>query len=130
MIYFLTLIVLLACGIAAYIGNEDMSVAASISFIYVLALVDDIGSFLDRSRKPLSTIEHIVDVAAIDAKDVFDDTNYVKITAKRILASFTSFGTLYMEGLKLSNVKSSFDLTLDMFNEQVRKKTYPKLFCS
>ncbi len=126
MIYFLTFVVLVACGIAAYIGNEDISVAASSSFIFVSALVDDMGSFLHRSRKPLSTIERIVDVAAIDAKDVFDDTNYVKTTARRILASFTSFGTLYMEGLKSSNAKDSFDSALDMFNEQVRINTHPK----
>ena len=58
-------------------------------------------------------------MAADDAKDVFSNTEYVKITANNIISTFSDFGNLHLQGLKLSNSNNQFDTAINKFEQKV-----------
>eukprot|EP00957_Ditylum_brightwellii_P208373 15357083-Ditylum_brightwellii.AAC.1 len=99
--------------------NEDISLAVSNVFYHSSELVEDLGSFLTRSRTPLKNIQDIIEDAAMDAKVIFNDTDYVKITALSIMSAFEDFGTLHVEGLAASNSQAGYSAAMDGFTSQV-----------
>jgi hypothetical protein len=107
------------CGAMAFIGNEDVNVAATGTFSYVAALVQDLGLFLEKSQRPLMAVSNIVDDAAIDAFAIFNDTTYVKATALGIIASFTNFMPLHIKGLELSGNEEGYVAAQGAFTAQV-----------
>jgi len=52
----------------ALVGNEDISVSISNTFLHSYGLVDDLQRFLGRSSVPLNNIQGIIIDAASDAK--------------------------------------------------------------
>ena len=81
-------------GSMAFVGNEDISVGITNTFLHADGLVEDLGLFLARSRIPLENIQGIVNDAALDAKSIFDGTEYVTDDALQIVDSFVGFYSL------------------------------------
>lgn len=52
----------------ALVGNEDISVSISNTFLHTYGLVSDLQQFLGRSSVPLDNIQGIIIDAASDAK--------------------------------------------------------------
>ena len=119
LMYAFCLIAIAISGSLAFIGNEDINIAATNSFYQASGLLEDLGLFLDRSRLPLDNIQDIVQDAAVDARRIFNGTVYVKETALKIVSAFTDFGTIHVDGLGLSNAQTGFDAALEGFNRQV-----------
>ena len=103
----------------AFVGNEDISVALSNTFLHADGLVEDLGAFLGRSKIPLVSIEGIVDDAALEAKSIFDGTEYVKEDAMMIVSSFLGFFDLHSSGLNASNAMATFDSASTSFETKV-----------
>ena len=99
-LYFFVLVGIAFCGIISFIGNEDVNISASATFAYISALIGDLGVFLSKSKVPLTAISNIVDDAAIDALAVFNDTDYVRGTANKIVESFNDFSDLHLSGIQ------------------------------
>mmetsp|Transcript_26694 Transcript_26694/g.39356 ORF Transcript_26694/g.39356 Transcript_26694/m.39356 type:complete len:515 (+) Transcript_26694:13-1557(+) len=117
--YVVCLVGITVSGSMAFVGNEDISLAVSNVFYHSSELVEDLGSFLTRSRTPLKNIQDIIEDAAMDAKVIFNDTDYVKITALSIMSAFEDFGTLHVEGLAASNSQAGYSAAMDGFTSQV-----------
>ena len=103
----------------AFIGNEDISIASTKTFLHSSGLVEDFSDFLLVARGPLVNINEIVQDAALDAKNIFDGTGYVRTTSSIILDTFVDFGILHGNGLEQSNARSSFDDAFIQFDEQI-----------
>lgn len=119
LLYIIGLLGISVAAALAFIGNEDISVASTNLFLHSSGLTEDLGDFLIRSRTPLINIDNIVQDAALDAKNIFDDTAYVSDTATFIMDSFADFGILHGEGLEASNARQYFDVAYTSFNERV-----------
>ena len=118
--YLLCTVGIAAAAGLAFVGNEDINKAASDTFLHSSNLAQDLGDFLARSKQPLVRIDAIVQDAALDAKSIFTNTDYVVTTADHILASFVDFSNLHARGLDQSNTVTNFDQAFDGFNQQVR----------
>ncbi|KAK1736622.1 hypothetical protein QTG54_012644 [Skeletonema marinoi] len=103
----------------AFLGNEEVSIGVSNAFLHADGLVDDLRSFLDRSRIPLTNINGIIGYAALDAKLIFDGTEYVTQDALNIASSFLGFYALHSKGLNESNALSGFESALTEFESKV-----------
>ena len=88
-------------------------------FLHADGLVEDLNVFLGRSRIPLENIQGIVNEAALDAKGIFDGTEYVKNDALQIINSFVGFHTLHADGLNASNSLDGFNAATAGFDEKV-----------
>ena len=108
-IYVIALIAIVISSSMAFVGNEDISVAASNAFLHSDGLVTDLMRFLGRSRIPLENVQDIVLSAALDAKGIFDGTDFVKKDANGIVDSFLGFYVLHSEGLNASGTLSGFN---------------------
>lgn len=118
-LYLVSLVGVTAAGSMAFIGNEDISVAITNTFLHADGLVEDLSLFLGRSKVPLGKIQGIVDASALDAKSIFDGTEYVKEDANTIIQSFLGYLDLHSEGLNASNAIQSFDSASTGFQEKV-----------
>ena len=96
-----------------------LSVGLSNTFLHADGLVEDLGLFLGRSKIPLENIQGIVNDAALDAKSIFDGTEYVKGDALQIVNSFLGFYSLHSEGLDASGAVQTFDSASMGFDEKV-----------
>lgn len=110
---------IMTAGSMAFVGNEDISVGLSNTFLHADGLAEDLRLFLGRSRIPLENIGLIVDDAAIDAKSLFDGTDYVKNDALQIVSSFLGFYRLHSDGLNASGAVQTFDASAMGFDEKV-----------
>lgn len=119
LLYLFALVGVTAAAALALLGNEEVSIGLSNAFIQSDGLVDDLRSFLQRSSIPLTNINDIIDYAAIDAKLIFDGTEYVTEDALRIVSSFLGFAALHTEGLNESNALSGFESALTGFEQKV-----------
>lgn len=117
--YFFSLVMVAASTGIAFVGNEDISVAVSNTFLHSDGLVQDLALFLGRSRIPLENIQGIVNEAALDAKSIFDGTEYVKTDALEIVDSFVGFYNLHSEGLNASSSLEGFNAATLGFQEKV-----------
>lgn len=117
--YVLVLAGIAFCGIVSFIGNEDVNVSASATFAYVSALIGDSGVFLSNSKVPLTAIGNIVDDAAIDALEVFDDTDYVRATANKIVESFNDFSDLHLSGIQEAGGEGGYETAFGAFDSKV-----------
>ena len=115
----MSLVGVIAAGAMAFVGNEDISVALSNTFLHADGLVEDLGAFLGRSKIPLVNIEGIVDDAALEAKSIFDGTEYVKEDAMMIVSSFLLYFDLHSSGLNASNAMDTFDSASTSFETKV-----------
>lgn len=118
-LYMLTLVGITAAGSLAFVGNEDISVALSNTFIHADGLAEDLSVFLGRSKVPLENLQSIVEEAALDAKSIFDGTTYVKEDAQKIVESFAGYFRLHSEGLNETNAIGQFDSASVGFEEKV-----------
>ncbi len=117
--YFIGLIGIICCGVVSFIGNEDVNVAATGVFAYLSALMGDLGTFLAKSKRPLVSITSIVFDAGQDAFAIFNDTAYVKSTAHDIVASFSDFMPLHIQGLQESGNEEGYSSARSAFSAQV-----------
>ncbi|KAL3781578.1 hypothetical protein HJC23_007098 [Cyclotella cryptica] len=117
--YIIALVAIAAATSMAFLGNEDINVATSNAFIHADGLVIDLTRFLGRSRIPLENVQDIVAVAALDAKSIFDGTDFVKRDALHIVDSFLGFYSLHSEGLNASNTLAGFYSATSGFEEKV-----------
>ncbi|KAL7444436.1 hypothetical protein ACHAXM_012038 [Skeletonema potamos] len=122
LIYMITLVGVTAASCIAFLGNEEVSVGLSNAFLHADGLVDDLRSFLQRSRIPLTSINNIIDDAAVDARLIFDGTEYVK-DALSIISSFSGFYSLHSSGLNESNALSGFESAVTGFEQKVNPIT-------
>lgn len=120
MAYLAALSAMLISGSVSYIGNEDISLGASKSFVQASGMIEDLGSWLERSRVPLDNTQNIIYDAAAEASAIFSDTSYVKTTALSIVESFANYATIHLDGLIESNAEDNFASALDGFNDQVQ----------
>jgi len=67
-LYLLTLVGIITAGSLAFVGNEDISVALSNTFLHADGLVEDLIAFLGRSKVPLESLHTIVEDAALDIR--------------------------------------------------------------
>ena len=112
-----------AAGSMAFVGNSDINVAISNTFLHADGLVEDLGLFLGRSKIPVINLVDIVDNAALDAKETFDGTSFVKDDALEIVDSFVGYFQLHSEGLNASNAIETFDAASSGFDEKVTPVT-------
>ncbi len=117
--YFIALVMVAASTGIAFVGNEDISVAVSNTFLHADGLVQDLALFLGRNRIPLENIQGIVSEAALDAKSIFDGTEYVKTDALEIVDSFVGFYNLHSDGLNASSSLEGFNTATLGFEEKV-----------
>ena len=120
LLYLTSLVGITAAASFAFLGNEEVSVGLSNAFLHTDGLVDDLRSFLQRSRIPLSNINSIIDYAALDAKLIFDGTEYVTEDALKIASSFLGFYSLHSKGLNESNALTGFESALTEFESKVQ----------
>jgi len=118
-LYLLTLVGIITAGSLAFVGNEDISVALSNIFLHADGLVDDLIVFLGRSKVPLESLHTIVEDAALDARSIFDGTEYVKADAMQIVKSFVGYFRLHSEGLNKTNAIRKFNSASVGFDEKV-----------
>lgn len=123
LMYMIALVGVTAASCIAFLGNEEVSIGLSNAFLHADGLVDDLRSFLQRSRIPLTNINDIIDDAALDAKLIFDGTEYVTEDALRIVSSFRGFYSLHSSGLNESNALPGFDSALTGFEQKVNPIT-------
>ncbi len=121
--YIIALIGVTAAASFAFFGNEEVSAGLSNAFLHTDGLVDDLRSFLSRSRMPLTNINDIIDYAAMDAKLIFDGTEYVTEDALNIGSSFLGFYSLHSTGLNISNTLTGFESAISEFEDKVRPIT-------
>lgn len=120
MFYLVTLVSIIAAGSLAFVGNEDISVALTNTFLHADGLGNDLSNFLARSSVPLRNLHAIVDEAAVDAKTIFDDdTEYIQDDARRTLNSFVSFFELHSSGLNETNAMQQFESVTKDFVEKI-----------
>ncbi len=120
LIYILSLAAITAAGAIAWLGNEEVSVGLSNAFIHADGLVNDLQTFLGRTRIPLVNINDIVDYAAADAELIFDGTEYVTKDASHIAKSFLGFYSLHSEELDNSDALiAGFESAVNQFDEKV-----------
>ena len=119
MLYLVTLVAIIAAGSLAFVGNEDISVALSNTFLHADGLGEDLSTFLVRSSVPLRNLHAIVDEAAVDAKTIFDDTDYIQDDATRILNSFVGFFELHSSGLNETNATLQFQSVTEDFGKKI-----------
>ncbi len=117
--YVIALAGVTAAASIAFLGNEEVSVGLSNAFLHSDGLVDDLRYFLARSRIPLVNINGIIDYAALDAKFIFDGTEYVTEDVSSIASSFLGFYSLHSKGLNESNALSGFESALVEFESKV-----------
>jgi hypothetical protein len=118
-LYLLTLVGIITAGSLAFVGNEDISVALSNTFLHADGLVEDLIAFLGRSKVPLESLHTIVEDAALDARSIFDGTEYVKEDAMQIVKSFVGYFRLHSEGLNETNAIRQFNSASVGFDEKV-----------
>lgn len=119
LLYVIALVGVTVSALVAFLGNEQVSVAVSNAFLHADGLLDDVQSFLQRSRIPLTNINDIVGYAALDAKLIFDGTDYVTRDASEIMSSFLGFSSLHSEGLLESNALLGLNKASTGFEEKV-----------
>ena len=119
LLYMICILGISVSAAVAFIGDEDVSIASTNMFSHSSGLAEDFGEFLGRAITPLRNIDEIVQDAALDSKNIFDDTDYVYLTASKIMDSFLDFGVLHGKGLEASNTQEYFTSAYDGFNEQV-----------
>jgi hypothetical protein len=119
LLYLVTLVAIIATGSLAFVGNEDISVALTNAFLHADGLGDDLSTFLGRSSVPLRNLHAIVDEAALHAKTIFDDTDYIQDDATRILNSFVGFFELHSSGLNETNAMQQFQSVTEDFGEKI-----------
>lgn len=117
--YVIALAGVTAAASIAFLGNEEVSVGLSNAFLHSDGLVDDLRYFLARSRIPLVNINGIIDYAALDAKFIFDGTEYVTEDVSSIASSFLGYYALHSEGLNESNALVGFESALVEFESKV-----------
>lgn len=117
--YIIALVSVTAAASIAFLGNEEVSVGLSNAFLHSDGLVDDLRYFLARSRIPLVNILGVLDYAALDAKFIFDGTEYVTEDASSIASSFLGFYSLHSAGLNESNALDGFESALVEFENKV-----------
>eukprot|EP00970_Alexandrium_tamarense_P005114 scaffold825_cov196-Alexandrium_tamarense.AAC.59 len=118
-LYIIALVSIVIAASMAFVGNEDVSVGATNTFLHANGLIEDLLLFLGRSRLPLENIQSIVKRAALDAKGIFDGTDYVKRDAMQIVNSFVGFYELHSDGLVSSNSLVGFNQATAEFDEKV-----------
>jgi hypothetical protein len=116
---------LMISGFIALIGNHDINDAATSCFAYVSLLLENAGSFLNESSLPLQTLTSIVTSAAIDAFNIIDGTEYVRVTANRIIQSFGDLLSLHVLGLDgnegaLIDVENAFVANVEPVVDQIQ----------
>eukprot|EP00985_Skeletonema_marinoi_P026544 scaffold20679_cov93-Skeletonema_marinoi.AAC.1 len=124
LLYVIALVGVTVSASVAFLGNEEVSIGVSNAFLHADGLVDDLRSFLDRSRIPLTNINGIIGYAALDAKLIFDGTEYVTQDALNIASSFLGFYALHSKGLNESNALSGFESALTEFESKVHPISY------
>lgn len=67
----------------------------------------------------MSNVNDIVIDAALEAKGIFDGTDFVKRDALQIVDSFLGFYTIHSQGLNASNTLDGFDSAAAGFDSQV-----------
>lgn len=117
--YVVALVGVTAAASIAFLGNEEVSVGLSNAFLHSDGLVDDLRYFLTRSRIPLVNINDIIDYAAIDAKLIFDGTEYVTEDVSNIASSFLGYYSIHSKGLNESNALDGFESALVEFESKV-----------
>jgi len=117
-IYVLTFTGIIASGILAFVGNEDINVATTNSFENVSILLGDIAIFLNGVKGHLTSVQDIIIDAAVDAKVILNGTDYIKTTAVSISSAFAAFSSLHSQGLNMSNSLPGFDSALSAFNNE------------
>ena len=125
MIYVCGFIGMLTSGCLAVVGNEDISVAASACFAYFSRLLENLGVFLGNSSIPLIKLQGIVETAADDALQIFNNTGYVRTSADAIIDSFGDFMTLHVMGLAgneedFSSIRQSFSANVEPVVGQIQ----------
>ena len=118
-LYLLALVGIITAGSLAFVGNEDISLALSNTFLHADGLVEDLLVFLGRSKVPLESLHTIVEDAALDARSIFDGTEYVKEDAMQIVKSFVGYFRLHSEGLNETNAIRQFNSASVEFDEKV-----------
>ena len=118
--YIVALAAVAAAASFAFLGNEEISVGLTNTFLQSDGLADDLRSFLLRSKIPLVNIYEIIDYAASDAKLIFDGTEFVTEDALSIVSSFLGFYTLHSQSLNESSALSQFESALTEFEDQVK----------
>ncbi|KAL9183550.1 hypothetical protein ACHAXT_004406 [Thalassiosira profunda] len=118
-LYLGAVVAIVVAGSSAFVGNEDVSVALSNTFLQADGLVEDLGLFLGRSRTPIVNLEGIVNDAALDAQSIFNGTEFVKADALQIVDSFLGYFSLHSQGLNASGAIQAFDSASSGFDEKV-----------
>ena len=119
LLYVVAVVGVTTSGAMAYVGNQDISVAISNTFLHADNLVEDLITFLDRSQVPLVNLDSLVDAAAVDASQIFNGTNFVRTDALNIVDSFVGYFSLHSQGLNASNAIETFDAASQGFDEKV-----------
>lgn len=119
LLYVVAVVGVTTSGAMAYVGNQDISVAISNTFLHADNLVEDLITFLDRSQVPLVNLDSLVDAAALDASLIFNGTNFVRTDALNIVDSFVGYFSLHSQGLNASNAIETFDAASQGFDEKV-----------
>ena len=119
LLYLVSVAGIIAATSMAFIGNEDISVALSNTFLEADGLVEDLALFLSRSKLPLENLQGIVDTSSADAKTIFDGTEYVTEDALKIVDSFLGYFELHSSGLNASNAIETFESASQGFDEKV-----------
>lgn len=114
-----SILAIVVASTIAFIGNKDIDLSLTNTFLHSSNMMDDLSQFLGRSKLPLTNINTIVQEAALDAKTIFDDTGYVTSTLSLILSAFVDFGFLHSSALEKSNTRTFFDEAYQSLNLQV-----------
>ena len=116
---------LVTSGLTAIVGNEDIDEAATVCFAYASLLIENVGSFLATTSMPLKELTSIVANAAEDALEIFDGTDYVRITANQIIQAFGDFLTLHLVGFDgnegaITGVQDTFVANVEPVVDQIQ----------
>jgi hypothetical protein len=125
LLYIGSFVGLMISGFVALIGNYDINDAATSCFAYVSLLLENAGSFLIESSLPLQMLTSIVTSAAVDAFSIIDGTDYVRLTANKIIQSFRDLLSLHVLGLDgnegaLINVENAFVTNVEPVVDQIQ----------